>query len=259
MLRTKDDAPAPTTPYKNPRWGHRGWFVAAATFVAAVVAAGVWVAVSGDPEKPAAQRPTAQASTSTASATASAATTAPVEAEACPSELPAENQVVPQSGPDAQWQGVGRIAAPFAVEHGPILNDGGVYRCYARTPTGALFAAANFMAAVTDAQYLGRVVAELTAPGPGQDRLAELVREDPVQVTGAGTPYDIAGFTFLTYDLRTTTVSIVVRAKTGGLAAVPVTLVWDGDWLVQLPPDGDLASRAMAIQTLAGYTPWSAS
>lgn len=239
------------------RFGHPGWTIASLIFVALLVAAGIFVAVVGDGEHGEEAAPQAAAPTSSAPAEPSG----PVEADGafgCPSELPAEDQSLPVDPPAAEWRTVGRVDAPFAVEHGPVLQDGGVFRCFARTPTGALFAAANFLASVTDAARLERAVTDLTAPGLGQDRLAALAATNPVAITGSGTPYAIAGYTFLSTGLDTVAVSVVLTGESGGRVAVPVSLSWDGDWQVLLPDDGNLTRLATPVQSLTGFTPWQA-
>lgn len=254
LTRTRPaEPPAPA----RRRFSHPGWTIASAVLIACIVAAGVWVAIAGDggQDAPSADRP--PAGVDAAPSTPGGPVEAPRDA-ACPDGLDAEEQALPQAPPVAEWRPVGRVDAPFAVEHGPVFNDAGVFRCFARTPTGALFAAANFLAAVTDAGRLERAVTDLTAPGPGQDRLAELAATDPVAITGSGSPYEVAGFTFLSATLETVAVSVVVRVEGGGMAAVPVTLVWDDDWRIQLPDDGDLTRLASPVQTLTGFVPWQA-
>jgi hypothetical protein len=170
-----------------------------------------------------------------------------------------EDQTVPQqAAPDVSgWRTVGRVDAPFDTTAGPILDGFDVQRCYARTPVGALLAATNFMARVTEPVALEQAISALTADTAGQDVLLGLLEENPTAVTGSGAGYELAGYTFLAVGMDTTVVSVVVRAGNGGMVAVPVTLVWDeGTWLVQLPDNGNLPGSP--VQTLTGFVPWSA-
>jgi hypothetical protein len=234
---TRTVAPPPATDEPRRRFAGRGWWAASALFVALIVVAGVYVVITGDGGSP---RPPAGAPTSHVTATPGETTAPP--AGSCPAALAVPiDSPVPTAAPDATWTPVGRVQAPASPTFGPI--DG---RCYEHSATGALFAAAHFLAAVTDPAGLQTAIRDLTVDGTGQQALLDLLAKDPTAVTGSGTGYQLA-------------VSVVVRAGSGGMAAVPITLLWAEDsWLVQLPADGDLTRRATPLQTLTGFTPWSA-
>ena len=128
---------------------------------------------------------------------------------------------------------------------------------YARTATGALFAAAGFMAAVTDVDRIVPAVSELTADGPGRDAILALLDADPTAVTGTGTRYQVAGYLFTGYTSELAQVTIAI-GTTGGYVAVPLALQWaDGTWLVLVPPTGDITAQAQGVGSLAGFTPWA--
>lgn len=259
MLRTRTPAP-PAAPRR--RFSHPGWTWASGLLVCAVAAAFAFLLLHDrTPE----QAPPA-AAPSTAPSTAPRGDVAPRpvggrELTACPSDLPAEDQSLPTRAqpPAAQWLPVGRMVAPFAPQVGPVLTDGGVHRCYARTPTGALFAAAGFVAGLTDPEHLTEAVADLTAPGPGRDALLELAETNPVAITGSGQAGEIVGFTYLSTGMSTVAVALVIEAPNGGRVAAPITLTWAGDWQVVLPPDGELTALASPITSLDGYVPFRAS
>jgi len=258
MLGTRTPAP-PAAPRR--RFAHPGWTWASGLLVVAVAAALAFVLLHD--RTPEQAPPAAAPSSAAPSAVPSGVAPRPVggrELAACPSDLPAEDQSLPTRAqpPAAQWLPVGRMLAPFAAQVGPVLNDGGVARCYARTPTGALFAAAGFIAALTDPQVLERAVGELTAPGPGRDALVELAATNPVAITGSGQAGEIVGFTYLSTGMSTVAVAVVIEAPNGGRVAAPITLTWAGDWQVSLPPDGDLTALATPITSLEGYVPFAA-
>ena len=64
--------------------------------------------------------------------------------------LPAGSQSVPVAAPASGWALVGSMAAPTAPSTiGPEKSIDGVRMCFARSPAGALFAAASFWAEAT--------------------------------------------------------------------------------------------------------------
>lgn len=230
-----------------------GFLVSAAVVLVLVVLAGFLTFTGGDDDGAAAPAP----STSSASGSTSAGPSATASSGDC--DPPTGDAAVPVEAPDTQWELVGTVAAPSSADAGPTVTDPdtGVRSCYARTPTGALFAATNFLAAVNNPDTLVAAVEDLAAAGPGRDTLLELARTDPTAVLGTGTGFQVAGFTFLSATEDVTSVSIAI-GNTGGLAGVPLTVVYeDGDWKVDLPPDGDVAGGATAISSLAGYVPWA--
>jgi hypothetical protein len=238
------------------RFRHPGWAWASAIFLLLILAAGTWVVVSGDPNRTDVQN---QPATRSAPSSPSAAPSArPATGDSCP-QLAAEDQAAPVTAPRAEWRLVGRVQAPVSVDHGPVFDADDMPRCYSRTPTGALMAAANFLALTTDPIGVDTAIRVLTAETLGRGVLLDLLEQNPTAVTGTGTTFQIAGFTFLTIGMDATAVSVVVRADNGGMAAVPITLVWEDDtWLVQLPDDGNIAGRASQVGALTGFTPFFA-
>ena len=230
-----------------------GFLVSAAVVLVLAVLAGFLVFTGGDDDGEAAPAP----STSSASGSTRTSPSATTSSGDC--DPPTGDTAIPVQAPDTQWELVGTVAAPSSTDAGPTVTDPdtGVRSCYARTPTGALFAAANFLAAVSDPELLEAAVTDLAAAGPGRDAALEQIRTNPEAATGTGARYQVAGFTFLSSTEDVTSVSIAIAA-TGGLAGVPLTVVWeDGNWKVDLPPDGNPAGQAAPIASLAGYIPWA--
>ena len=115
--------------------------IAAAVAIAAIVALGLFLAVSnlvGEDPQPA--PPAAGAPTPT-TATPSPAS----EASVCGLTAVEMTETV-NAAPETTWTLVGTTAAPAVDGHGPgtIDPDDGYRSCYARTPTGALVAAGNY-------------------------------------------------------------------------------------------------------------------
>lgn len=229
-----------------------GFLVSAGVVLIIVVLAGFLVFTGGEDEQP-----VTAPSTATSTSSSGQPQGGPADDEAC--VLQADDQTVPVAAPDTEWTLVGTVAAPSSAAAGPAVIDPatGVRSCYAQTPTGALFAAGNFLAAITDRDALVSAVEQLTADGSGRDILLEQVRTDPTSAIGTATRYQIAGFAFLSARSDVVTVSLAI-GTTGGMAGIPLTVVWeDGDWKVSVPADGDVAGQASSIPSLAGYVPWA--
>lgn len=245
------DQPGDSEPGGSP-FTRPGFLVSAGVVLIIIVLAGFLVFTGGDDDQQATPVDPIRTAETTVSSSAPSN-----DASGC--DLPDDNQAVPVAAPDTEWALVGTVAAPSSAAAGPAVLDPatGVRSCYAQTPTGALFAAANFLAATSDPTGIEAAVDQLAAAGPGRDALLEAIRTDPQSVVGTGSRYQIAGFTFLSYTDDVTTVSLAIAA-TGGLAGVPLTVVWeDEDWRVDLPADGNPAGQASPISSLAGYAPWA--
>lgn len=253
MSDNAPDADQPASP-----WTQKG-FIAAAVVVALLVVLGV-VLVFTNPDDTRADPPP---QTQSSSSTTTSPTTEPTGDSAC--GLPAGDQAVPAAAPEGtEWELVGTIAAPTAPEtHGPGEVVDGLRTCFARTPTGALYAAANFLATTSAPELRRALISELAAEGPGRDAALEaLAGEGEQESSGSGT--QIVGFSFLNYDASTTTVDLALRgfnsSGSGGLAHLPLTLRWEaGTWKVMLPDDGNVGRAIQGIPDLTGYAPWSGS
>ncbi|MBO9553826.1 hypothetical protein [Cellulomonas sp.] len=161
--------------------------------------------------------------------------------------------------PEAVWAYQGTTGYPTSDEFGPAkTSDAGVRYCFARTPEGALFSAANALAQTSDQSSL-RPWAEYFLVGPGRD--AVLAEDTGSNVTGSnGTRMDIAGFRLLSYDGERATVDLAVRYSISGQLGYMSTvypMVWaDGDWKVSVP-DADSSLNVAKIPDLAGYVAWA--
>jgi len=158
--------------------------------------------------------------------------------------------------PNSKWELVGTVAAPTDPKGaGPGKVDTSGFRsCYAHTPTGALYSAANILALVSDRSLQREVADKLTVPGPGRDALLEQ------SGTSSSSPvrYQIAGFKLNSYSGDQATVDIAVNLSTGELVSFPFALQWDdGDWKVKTTDDGGFTLPPAQLQSLGGYIPWS--
>ena len=225
--------------------------IAAAVAIAAIVALGLFLAVSnllGDdpqPTPPAAAAPTPQ-------------TTAPSptsEASVC-GLTAVEMTGTVNAAPVTTWTLVGTTAAPAVEDHGPGTIDADGFRsCYARTPTGALVAAANYAAIGSYAPLRQRFYEEATVPGPGRD---VLLSKPTTGASAGGVRVQIAGFRVLRYDGDQADVDLAFLTSKGAIGAGVVNLQWSGgDWKIRVAEDGSELSPAVQLPSLAGYIPWA--
>lgn len=161
------------------------------------------------------------------------------------------------SPPAAEWELLGTVAAPTDPEGaGPgVAEESGYRSCFAHTPVGALYTAANVVA-MGSISGLGQEVTEKSVvPGTGQKAaLAQLAQGTP---SSNSSRYQIAGYNVLSYDGATATVDIAVESS-GKLVSLVQSLKWsDGDWKVVLADNGQPPIAPAPLESLGGYTPWS--
>ena len=158
--------------------------------------------------------------------------------------------------PNSKWELVGTVAAPTDPKgSGPgKVESSGFRSCFAHTPTGAVYAAANIIAMGSDSSLRHEVSDKLVVPGPGRD--AALAAAGSSSETTVR--YHVAGFRLLSYDGSQAKVDIAVNAATGQLVSFVEDLQWsDGDWKVTLDKTGNMPIPPSPLQSLGGYIPWS--
>ena len=232
----------------------RRGFIAAGAVVALIVVAALAVAFTGgDDSKP------PRAEGGPAAATPSQSSSA--NSSGC--DQPAGSQLPPVAAPQSKWELVGKLVAPTAPDGaGPGKTaPNGLRSCFAHDPTGALFAAVNWLGTTTDEQLAPLAFESLTAPGPGRDTVQRMFAADPSSVLGKNPGgFQVSGFTFLTYTGDVAMMNIAVASLGGGQGSLPVTLQWSGsDWMLELPADGQIGNQIQRLDSLAGYVPWSGS
>lgn len=246
-------------------------FLASGALVALVVVLAAVLALSGGKDDPAAPSGTAPVASTPAGAPTEAtqapkSPTDPKSDSAC--GLPAGSQDVPTEAPATKWELVGKVAAPTArksVGPGKIASDG-LRSCYAHSPVGALYSAANFIAMTASPSLRLRAAKDLIEAGPGQRRAIREVEADTTSdQESAGTSIQIAGYVLRTYDGGTSLVDLAFEGSTlrdggpvTGYVHIPLALKWiDGDWKLQNSATGNALDSTSAIPDLSGYTEWS--
>lgn len=160
--------------------------------------------------------------------------------------------------PEVTWHVFSGVPLPYS-EAGPRSVDGPVFAGYERSPTGALLAAAHLgtrSLLTPGSGWLGVVEAQVL-PGPGRDAFVA-VREEVDKLDPPGTYGQPAGFRFVAFTPDVAVLQEVSRfSLTGRLQVTTTTLRWvDGDWRLELQPDGSASPTAQSVQDLDGFVVW---
>jgi hypothetical protein len=172
--------------------------------------------------------------------------------------LPAGDQSIPTKPPAVDsWEVSRRIVVPRSTTNGPATTDpDGFRRCFARTPTGAVFAAYNAVAALADQRQAIPTVQKLMLPGPNTDALIrELRNEDP---SSNSTATQLAGFRVLDANQDRATIMLALPVESAYMS-ITLTLAWlHNDWHLQPPPPGAPVGTPYAQhRDLTDFVTWS--
>lgn len=229
-------------------------FVLSAVVVAAIVVLGLVLSLTnllGSTKAP----PTTTSPSPSSPSVASSSKTVAGEASVCGLRRVQMTGTVAVA-PAATWSLIGTTAAPSIKGQGPgTVEETGYRSCYARTPTGAVLAAANYMAMGGYGPVRKEFYEKATVPGPGRDALLRK------PITGAGTGgvrVQIAGIRVLRYDGIQADVDVAIRTSNGAIGATVANLQWSGgDWKLRLADDGSELSPFVQLQSVSGYILWS--
>jgi hypothetical protein len=165
------------------------------------------------------------------------------------------------TAPEVSWELVNGVAVPVSATAGPTVAAGPVRRGFERSQAGGLLAAAqiSIRSTVTPGEGWRAVVEEQVLPGTGRDvftRLrARVEADDP-----AGTYGQLAGFRIVAFTPDVTVVQLVTRYGAGAarqLQVLALTVKWvDGDWRLELQPDGGASPTAQLVPDLDGFVVW---
>lgn len=229
-------------------WSQRG-FVAAAAFLGIVIVAAVGILLIGPGDSSDSDRGTPPQGGNNGKPAASADPAASV----C--GLEAGSQEIPQTPPEAKWELVGKVAAPSGPA-GPGRKEGKLRSCYAHSPTGALFAAANFIAVASVANTDDEVIRALTADTAARDALPDDVAGD-----GSGSRAQVAGFRIVGASANDVTVELAFNVTTPdgrqGVVGMSLPFRWErGDWKFVVGSTSD-PYNTQALDSTSGFVPWS--
>jgi hypothetical protein len=167
------------------------------------------------------------------------ATSSATSAENGTCNLPAGDQTVPTKAPPADsWEVSRRVVVPRSTTYGPATTDqDGFRRCFAHSPTGALYAAYNAIAALGDQQKAIPTTKKLMLPGPDTTALVtKLKSENP---SDDGATAQLAGYRILDATTDRVTVVLALPVEEQYVSA-NLTLVWhQSDWRVIPPKPGE--------------------
>jgi hypothetical protein len=171
--------------------------------------------------------------------------------------LPAGDQTVPEATPQGiNWQLYQTVAVPSSTADGPTVIDGDVARCYAHNPVGALLAESQISTRYLLAPDWQAVVNQQVVPNAG--RAVYETNRAKVSTSAGGTYNQLAGFKYVTYSPAVATIEIVTRSDSGVMQATTGTVEWlDGDWKLELQPNGGGSPNALPVSSLVGFSTWA--
>ncbi|MBE2997952.1 hypothetical protein IDM40_04395 [Nocardiopsis sp. HNM0947] len=157
----------------------------------------------------------------------------------------------------AEWELVGTIAAPEVEGHGPgRIDDDGYRSCFARTPLGAVLAAANWSAMGSDPELAEMFMEQALAEGPGREAALENAGSSAAQ-DDDGASIQIAAFRVVSYDGEEAAVQIVYTSSYGLDMVFPFDLRWeDGDWKYVVADDGEPVNPPYPVESLSSFVRW---
>ncbi|MEI8407040.1 MULTISPECIES: hypothetical protein [unclassified Kribbella] len=172
--------------------------------------------------------------------------------------LPAGDQTIPTKPPSVDtWDVSRRVVVPRSTTNGPAKTDPDGFRhCFAQSPTGAVYAAYNVIAAIADQQKVIPTARKLMLPGSATDALIRDLSNDEPSTNSSTT--QVAGYRVLDADRSRATVMLAFPVESAYMSAT-LTLVWyDGDWRLQPPPPGEPVGGPFAQhRDLSDFVPWS--
>src|SRR3954447_17694185 len=210
-------ADVPSSDHHSSPWAQRG-FILAAAFIAALLLLGLALLLgtggndSTGTDNQHANRPP------------SANPPARKDPNASVCGLPPGSQQIPAAPPETQWELVGTIAAPTEPKTiRPGIQQGKRRLCFARAPTGALFAAVNFIAIAGRSPNDTALLRELTAEGRARDALLKEGSESADSSFRA----QVAGFRIDASSADEATVELAFRTSEDALVRIALPLRWE--------------------------------
>jgi hypothetical protein len=174
--------------------------------------------------------------------------------------LPSSTETALGTAPKSKWELVGKMAAPTDPKtFGPGVTDGDGFRsCFANSPTGALYAAANMIAlGSSGTQDELKLADKLLVPGPGRDAAMKEARTR-TSTAGSGETAQVSGFLIRSYSPAEADVDLAIKLPNGALAHSVLSLRWvAGDWKVKASDDGQVFNGVAQLSDLSGFILWS--
>lgn len=164
------------------------------------------------------------------------------------------------AAPQSKWELVGKMAAPTDPKtFGPGVTDGDGFRsCFANSPTGALYAAANMIAlGSSGTQDELKLAEKILVPGPGRDAAIKAAKTRTSTAASSETA-QVSGFLLKSYSPAEADVDLAIKLPNGALAHSVLSLRWiAGDWKVKASDDGQVFNGVAQLSDLSGFILWS--
>lgn len=230
------------------------WFLASAIFVAVLIVGGILIVGIGRVTAPSREP---QAPKNVAISQSGEAKSVDDEGGECPN-LPADDApvgVVP-------WNPIvvgEALVVPHDPQVGPAITEG-ISRCFAHSPTGALYAAANWLAWFSSQNDIVTVVDTLMVPSEATDRLRVSIQTACGRDGNAcgGPQLRLRGFRTEWRSHNEVLVSLAATpVGADDATAFDVAMIWDGnDWKVRVPDNNTFGSRLVTSLNAEHYTLW---
>jgi hypothetical protein len=175
-----------------------------------------------------------------------------------PAVAPDEPLLVPPA--DLVWRVFMGVALPYSAPAGPTVTGDPVVAGFARSQQGALLAAAHLGTRylLTPGEGWRLVLDRQVLPGAGREAFARM-RAGLDPQAEPDTYGQFAGFRVVTFTPDVAVLQLVSRFPAGVLQVTTSTVHWrDGDWRLQLQPDGGPSPTAQAVPSLDGFVVWGA-
>ncbi|MFJ9393543.1 hypothetical protein ACIRQT_01525 [Streptomyces californicus] len=248
--------------WEKPFWQQPGWLLSAGFFLVLALLGG-FVVFAGDnedtnagPGAEATAAPSADPTRSTPSGKQSSGAEDP-RPEGCRTD-DSDQAVPPKSPADLKWKVYQADLVPVSATAGPLLYDGVVWSCFARTPLGAVLALHSITSKMSGSEW--RTVADKqVAAGPGKDAfMATRSKEADEDAAGApGSDGTYIGFSMLTYTKDQATAMLLIRIADGKYGTATASVVWeDGDWKLRPTLKGSLTENISFVGGPEGFVLW---
>ncbi|GAA0573974.1 hypothetical protein HPO96_17035 [Kribbella sandramycini] len=169
----------------------------------------------------------------------------------------ASDRSVPSKAPAVDgWEVSNRVVVPRSAAVGPAKTDpDGFRRCFAHSPTGALYAAYNALAAMADQSKLVSIARRLMLPSAETEQLIRQLSKESATGFSSVQP---TGYRMLAAADDRVTVLLALPVESVYMSAT-LTLVWhQGDWRLQPPPPGEAVGAPFAQhRDLGDFVKWS--
>ena len=218
----------------------------------------VFSLLSGDDsEEPSASPSAAQASTTPAPV--------PTQTNTDPNDsicgLPAGDQSIPEEAPETTWELVNGYAVPTSEEFGPGIKTDTELKCFAHSPTGALFAAGRVVSfAFSDDDRSKTFISDPNQISFGSEELRQNALDSTATGNSDGSSLQIAGFKVQQNSPDNVIVYLAFDAEVEGrrgLMVLPFEMRWvNGDWVYQSPAYQQQARQIDSLVT-ENFIPWS--